>query len=202
MDTKHCNKCNLTRYKTEFAADKRNKDGLQGICEICRKAAKHAKRAKKIAEGSPISVSHKTCNRCLQNKTANEFYRDSGIADGLNTICKTCRNISVSSWRDANREAYNKSMRDFRANEREWAKNTDLMRTYGITLEDYNKMAQEQEFVCKICKKPANGIRPLAVAHDHKTGKIRGLLCYNCNRVLSLLDNTELYDQAKKYLKS
>lgn len=57
---------------------------------------------------------------------------------------------------------------------------------YGITLEIYNQMLKSQNFVCKICKQPEasllnNKPKPLAVDHCHKTNKVRGLLCSNCN---------------------
>ena len=42
----------------------------------------------------------------------------------------------------------------------------------------------------------------LVVDHDHKTGKVRGLLCHNCNRALGLLhDDQELMQKASEYVK-
>ena len=63
------------------------------------------------------------------------------------------------------------------------------MREYGITLEEYNAMTVQQGSVCAICKqqetKERNGVRyRLAVDHCHKTGKIRGLLCFPCNSAI------------------
>lgn len=55
-----------------------------------------------------------------------------------------------------------------------------LKHKYGIAPEDYEKMYNEQEGVCAICKKP-HGERRLCVDHDHLTGKVRGLLCDGCN---------------------
>ena len=52
-----------------------------------------------------------------------------------------------------------------------------LMKTYGITADDWLEMCHKQGGVCKICKLH----RKLSVDHDHKTGKVRGLLCYRCN---------------------
>jgi Recombination endonuclease VII len=55
-----------------------------------------------------------------------------------------------------------------------------LRKTYGITEAQYNELLAYQGGCCAICRKPPKG-RRLAVDHDHKTGKVRGLLCYFCN---------------------
>ncbi len=56
-----------------------------------------------------------------------------------------------------------------------------------------------QEGKCKGCDKESN--RTLNVDHDHETGKIRGLLCGNCNRGIGLLgDNIETLQNLIKYL--
>ena len=73
--------------------------------------------------------------------------------------------------------------------------------TYGLTLAEYDKMFEEQNGTCAIC----NGInidgRRLFIEHNHKTGKIRGLLCYRCNTTLGILENIEFCKKANKYLK-
>lgn len=80
-------------------------------------------------------------------------------------------------------------------------------RVYGITLEEYLDLAEKQNFVCAICGKenfPMNGCHSgcLVVDHDHKTGKVRGLLCHNCNRALGLFqDSPFLLEKASDYLK-
>lgn len=50
----------------------------------------------------------------------------------------------------------------------------------GLTLTGYNKLLKEQGGVCWICARPPVH-RRLHVDHNHKTGKIRGLLCWRCN---------------------
>src|SRR3990172_8039473 len=56
------------------------------------------------------------------------------------------------------------------------------LRRLGLTLADYNRLWQEQKGLCAICNKPeiAKTKRLLAVDHDHKTGKVRRLLCMRC----------------------
>jgi hypothetical protein len=59
---------------------------------------------------------------------------------------------------------------------------------YGATPELYYKMYNEQNGVCKICNKPPSNNKRLHLDHCHKTGKIRGLLCAQCNWFIGKLD--------------
>lgn len=72
----------------------------------------------------------------------------------------------------------------------------------NCTVELYEKMLKEQDYTCLICKTPTSSLtRMLDVDHCHKTGKVRGLLCINCNRGLGLFrDSKESLSQAIKYL--
>ena len=61
---------------------------------------------------------------------------------------------------------------------------------YGITIDDYNKMFKQQEGKCDICKRHQNDLtRILCVDHDHKTNKVRALLCVTCNTDVSVVEN-------------
>jgi Recombination endonuclease VII len=75
-----------------------------------------------------------------------------------------------------------------------------LKKRYGITLEQYEKMFQKQDGKCAICLKPS--IKRLAVDHNHDTGKVRGLLCSNCNPLLGFAtDSITILENAVAYLK-
>lgn len=79
-----------------------------------------------------------------------------------------------------------------------------LQKNYGITLDDYYQMLDNQNGCCAVCNAlpPTGRKKYLAVDHDHDTGKVRGLLCDNCNRAIGLLkDNVEVLDKASEYLK-
>lgn len=60
---------------------------------------------------------------------------------------------------------------------------------FGIDADTYNGMVERQKNLCAICGKPEsttrNGItKRLAIDHNHTTGKIRELLCHNCNTAI------------------
>jgi len=80
-------------------------------------------------------------------------------------------------------------------------KNRVLKYSYGITLEDYNEMLAIQNGVCAICNQSCTTGRRLCVDHDHKTGKVRGLLCNDCNSGIGKLkDSSEILKNAANYL--
>jgi hypothetical protein len=83
------------------------------------------------------------------------------------------------------------------------AKRTRLskLKRYGITEADYNQMFVNQNGTCAICKQLQNNGENLYIDHCHITGKVRGLLCNNCNLAIGLLkDNTNIILEAAKYL--
>lgn len=71
-------------------------------------------------------------------------------------------------------------------------RNDHLRRKYGLTGDEYDALLDRQGGVCAICRQPERlmgrgRVRRLAVDHDHRTGKVRGLLCASCNTVLGQL---------------
>lgn len=80
-----------------------------------------------------------------------------------------------------------------------------LRRVYGITLQDYNQLLQQQDYKCAICFTPQIELdRSLAVDHNHNTGKVRGLLCGTCNRyvVMALERPVTVLKSALDYLEA
>jgi len=78
-----------------------------------------------------------------------------------------------------------------------------MRRSYGITLEEYDVMYEQQKGVCAICSLPQTGrAERLCVDHNHETGKVRGLLCSHCNRGIGLLkDDYRILNRAASYLR-
>ncbi len=81
-----------------------------------------------------------------------------------------------------------------------------LQRNYKISVEDYKNMLVKQNKLCAICLTVGFKLDPktkslLVVDHCHKTGKVRGMLCHNCNRALGLLgDDKDRLKRAVDYL--
>ena len=71
---------------------------------------------------------------------------------------------------------------------------------FGLTLEDEERILQEQGYRCAICEGPSGG-RWFHCDHDHQTGEFRGFLCGKCNKGLGLLgDNVDGLRKALAYL--
>lgn len=77
---------------------------------------------------------------------------------------------------------------------------TYVRRAYGLEVGEYNRILTRQNGGCAICgKKPRK--RFLAVDHDHTTGRVRGLLCYFCNKALGVFEyDATTASRASKYL--
>ena len=85
-------------------------------------------------------------------------------------------------------------------------RNSRLKYRYGITAADYDRMYAEQCGKCAICgsgreRQPAHWKDKLAVDHDHDTGKVRGLLCNDCNAGIGHLGTESVALAAAKYLR-
>lgn len=132
--------------------------------------------------------------------------------NGIHSNCYECirkyRAIYRSENRQYLREKSNISAKKNRPKNRLKYKDRALKMKYGITLDEYNIILKAQNFVCKICYKKETGkynngdIKSLAVDHCHKTKKVRGLLCENCNRALGLLkEDINIVQAVIEYLK-
>lgn len=80
--------------------------------------------------------------------------------------------------------------------------NTRLKQKFGINHDQYMLMLHEQKNVCAICEKPEPvESRSLSVDHDHSNGRIRGLLCSNCNPGIGKFkESIDLLKKAIAYL--
>ena len=129
----------------------------------------------------------KICYACKETKNLADFYRSK---DKHQKECKTCNRERKLKWHQSESGKLSSA-------------NTKLKRRFGIDLDAYNEMLQEQGGQCLICgATESHGGHRLAVDHDHETGKIRGLLCKSCNVGLgNFYDNIEFLDKAIAYLK-
>lgn len=131
------------------------------------------------------------CKKCDSTKPLSEFYvaRKDKLPNpsAYNYECKSCAKERVRA-----RHLMNPNR----------TKHNDLMRMYGISLEEHNQMFEEQNGLCYLCNKPGDGRwKKLCVDHDHETGKVRKLLCRSCNTALGQVgDNIELLTKMIEYL--
>lgn len=120
--------------------------------------------------------------------------------------CKPCSIAQVK--KHYNKDSQREYRRKIKPMVREGYKDTYLKKTFNISLDDYNNLKKKQNNYCSICNKPEHRLgkfgfkKDLAVDHCHSTGKVRGLLCQNCNTGLGLFkDDKETLAKAIKYLK-
>lgn len=110
--------------------------------------------------------------------------------------------------RQENPEKFRDWSKNWRDNNPDADRARHLMREYGITVEQYNAMEVQQGGVCAICKQPEtqerNGVEyRLAVDHCHKTGKVRGLLCFKCNSAMGSFEKRDVpLANVEKYLEA
>lgn len=148
----------------------------------------------------------KKCCACQTEKTLEEFSKHKRSRDGRQTQCRLCA-------LEYSQRPENVQRRSEQAAKR-WAtgltRNQRYQHLFGITLEDYYRMFFEQGGVCKICRRPQKEISKgrggvvtnLCVDHNHDTGKVRGLLCNNCNTLVGMAnENSEWLTNAIAYLK-
>ncbi|KKN66083.1 hypothetical protein LCGC14_0475610 [marine sediment metagenome] len=81
---------------------------------------------------------------------------------------------------------------------REW----NFKKKYNLTLKQHRQMYIGQNGCCAICEK-AVSLDKIDVDHDHKTGKVRGLLCRGCNLSLGHFgDNPQILFNAIRHLQA
>lgn len=146
-----------------------------------------------------LTLSSKKCSCCGEVKPTTEFTRHKKREKwGFHSYCKECANKKFKKYRRDNPEGYKRIKRK-----------QNLKNQYGLTVEDIERMLKNQNYKCAICGKEiflhgssADKNKIAHVDHNHETGKIRGLLCNDCNIGLGkFMDNTEYLLGAVSYLK-
>lgn len=76
-----------------------------------------------------------------------------------------------------------------------------MRRLYGLPAQEYDLLLLTQGDSCAICEQKCPTKKRLAVDHDHDTGKVRALLCINCNKALGhMKDDPALLRAAAEYI--
>jgi hypothetical protein len=163
---------------------------------------------------------YKLCLKCNVLLPLDKFHKHSKTKDGFKTNCKKCRAEYETKYRKENtdklleREAIRRvrNAETIRVSSKKYMQKSSskgkrlayrLENEYGLTLTDYDAMFESQNGKCKICRIDQDQmVRRLCVDHCHSTGKIRGLLCDPCNRLLGQArDKIEVLESAINYLK-
>lgn len=104
-------------------------------------------------------------------------------------------------WQKDNREHLNAQAREKNTSEANRARH--LKRKYGLDKDVYDAMFVAQDSCCAICKTTVPGTKNWHTDHDHTTGKVRGILCSNCNPMLGYAkDNIKTLKMAIEYLRT
>ena len=148
----------------------------------------------------------KVCRDCHTAKPLDQFgntnaklraaQKNPGRFGGLylRSYCKPCGRTRSAQFRNAKGA--------------DWMKDYMLRKDFGITLEQFQAMWDEQSGLCAVCNVPmergtvkdTRG-QTCCVDHDHDTGSVRGLLCFNCNTGLGKFgDDADLLLRAARYL--
>lgn len=78
-----------------------------------------------------------------------------------------------------------------------------IQHRYGLNMRQYKTLLELQDNRCAICRQEEQKRSHLSVDHDHATGKVRGLLCDDCNNMLGRAkDNPDVLRQAALYLEN
>jgi hypothetical protein len=101
------------------------------------------------------------------------FYNNKAQSSGKTSFCKICSKLYHRKYRKNKRREYT---------------NYNIKSKYGMTIEEYDVLLKEQNNKCYICEKENKSKKRLAIDHCHKTGRIRGLLCLQCNTALGKLE--------------
>jgi len=159
---KRCSGCAEYKPRQAFASNRSMREGLQ---TYCRKRSAEYHQQRQLARGRNVRskvmtpVGHKFCRRCQEIKSHSEWDRNSSTSDGLSTRCKTCRVVEGQAGR--------------------------LKRKCGMTEAGRDELIASQRGVCPIClSAPAQH-----VDHCHETGRVRGVLCFNCNFAMGKLES-------------
>lgn len=141
------------------------------------------------------------------SKDKNREYREKN-PEKLKAIKAAWRRNNPEKVKKHRANYYEKHKEKVRAYASSWVKKNprkllraQLRRQYGLPLEEYDSMVLSQEGRCKICNSQMTRLREPCVDHDHVTGKVRGLLCLNCNVAIGLfLEDGHILLRAMAYL--
>ena len=144
----------------------------------------------------------KKCRDCKEEKPLDSFIKNKSTCTGIDSLCLLCNRKRVKAWRKKNPELRRLQQLRESSCDKVYNQRKHLKSTYGITVEEYSKMFNDQKGCCAICGAHQDLFsRRLHVDHCHKTGRIRQLLCMDCNHLLGRAkDDISILNEAISYL--
>ena len=152
----------------------------------------------------------RVCRMCLTELPLLSFSASLSKREGKARRRSECKPCNSKRNAAAVRAAYKKDPEKFKAASSVWRKknrlkirNRMLWYDHGISDSERDRMLASQGGACAICETvlPVGGRTGLHVDHDHVTGKVRGILCMNCNMGIGKFhDSSERLRKAAGYL--
>lgn len=141
------------------------------------------------------NIELKWCGRCRRWLPLTSFAFNKVKWDGLQERCKDCRH---QHWITTGV----KTRRILPPDVKKVLSRKHILKSYGLTIEEFESMVKAQNNKCAICGSSNWGKQSPSIDHDHSTGKVRGLLCNRCNRTLGFVEESiPLLIKMAKYLK-
>lgn len=189
METKICTKCKIEKPIEEFNRNKTSKDGRHCWCNSCK---------------SEYNIIYNKRAETKRSKAeyAKEYNQRPEIITRSREYQKEHNKYQREYQREYHQRPEAKERRAQRSiNNKDVITSKTLLRKYGITLEQKQQMIENQGGRCAICNKVLDNGRHTCVDHDHKTGKVRGILCRKCNFLIGhSKDNPIILSRAINYL--
>lgn len=188
---------------------------FQRYCSFACRRNRLNERGKVSTFAGEIRVSSKHCRKCDATRPIDEFraYRYTTVAGRksvrIATHCLECEKAQKLAYYQRRRAHLLQKAKDYRARNLDAVRERDRsqrrqwrrrLATYGLTVADYQRMHDEQDGRCAICRKPSTR---LAVDHCHRTNRVRGLLCKPCNLAVgNVLENAETARALVEYVET
>lgn len=128
----------------------------------------------------------KRCSKCGKEQPPSQFFPRGDAPHKLRSYCKTCH------------KAYKRDLYAKNPKHREMEYLGGVRRKYGLSQEEYQALGESEDWRCAVCRRDPKAAyadqtlnaQRLHVDHCHETGRVRGLLCGNCNRALGYIEGT------------
>lgn len=227
METKKCTKCGQVKAVDDFLLRENGK--RRNECKLCHNEYQRIRylerlgKHKRTARAETRESDPKQCIKCGEFKPLSEFTFHNRSKGQHRNFCHECEKAWIrkyhkspqgkeksKEWIEKNKDKIEEYRRLYKEDavkaERTKAYHRArwLRESFGMTVDDYIKLFEDQDGKCAICGNGTNGNKKnFCVDHDHETGKVRGLLCHNCNVSVGLMKESPLLlRKAAEYLES